>query len=291
MKKFLSLICVLCLVACNSEKPVETNYSQQFAQTHSKTALEVINQAITDLNENTANEFLQTLHQKGVIKPADIQTINTLESIDQCIPETNEHSNAAYIGVCPVDDKYQMRVKIFDLYADFWSSGEISFEYITIPQTSTDNSEIAKTLETLLNNKDEVLNNLFGYAQPCEPEDELSYCTVTSDQDEGQAYIDQILEDAKTVYSDAFLQQYTSILFNGENPVWKLDENGLRLLLAHDILIPSYHYEVSTIGSVVQQDNTLIINLCVSYLDQIDTTVHQITLIDEGNGYRLLTLE
>lgn len=290
--KTIMLLLCLCFGCTKVEEPVNTNYSEVFADTNSTTALEVINQAITDLNDGNAQQALDALHQRGINIPLDIDQIPLLTNIDQCTPLTNNHSNAAYIGTCPIDEHYQMRVSIYDLNADFWSSGSVTFERIDIPDNLPEYSEIKTTLDDLLSQRVDAQNELFGFNTDCFSEpDETGYCLVVSGQEEGQRQIDQLKTNASKVFSQAYLSEYDAMLFSGNAPIWRLDADGLYMSTIHDILNQSYSYETSTIMAVREEATSLYINLCVSYIDTVDPTVHQIVLQDDGEGYRLYTME
>lgn len=291
-KKVLIPLCLL-LCACNQvDKPENTNYSEVFMEEHSKTALDVINQAYTDLNNIDSNELKDTLYQRSITLPVDLGTIPLLESIDQCEPITNQHSNAAFIGICPINDKYKAEIKIFDLNDNFWNSGEIRIQYNEIPTTASEFKSYESIITPLLTSKDDALNNLFGFTSSCLEENENSLsCLVIKGENEGQAYLDELKANASAIFSQEFLSDYDSILYNGNTAVWKVDKQGLHLTMLHDMLAPSLHYEPTTIGAVKEEDNRLIINCCVSYVGETVNDVHEISLIDEGNGYRLLSMQ
>ena len=293
MKLKFVLPILLLLTGCNREsEPENTNYSEVFADTHSKTALEVINQAITDLNDGNVQTALDALHQRGINIPIDITTIPLLNDIDQCTPLTNDHSNAAYIGTCPIDEHYQMQVSIYDLNADFWSSGSITFERIDIPDNLQEYGSTKQILDDLLSKRLDAQNTLFGFNTDClNDPNESGYCLVVQGQENGQSYIDQLKAQASTVFSQSYLDEYDTMLFSGNAPIWQLEPDGLYMSTIHDILNQSYNYETSTIMATRVDGSSLYINLCVSYMDTIDPTVHQIILQDDGEGYRLYTME
>lgn len=293
MKSKYAIAALLILFGCSSQEvPENTNYSEVFADTYDTTALDVINQAITDLNDGNVQSALDALHQRGINIPLDIDEIPLLTDIDQCTPLTDDHSNAAYIGTCPINEHYQMKVSIYDLNADFWSSGSITFERIDIPNDLDEYASIKITLDDLLSKRFDKQNELFGFTTDCLSEpNETGYCLVVSGHDEGQAFIDQLKSSASQVFSQAYLNEYDAMLFSGNAPIWRLDTDGLYMSTIHDILNQSYNYETSTIMAVLQQDSSLSTNLCVSYGETIDPTVHQIVLQDDGNGYRLYTME
>ena len=291
IKLLLPLLC-LCYGCTTTQEPVNTNYSEVFADTNPTTALDVINQAITDLNEGDAQDALDALHQRGINVPLDINQIPLLTDIDQCTPLTNDHSNAAYIGTCPIDEHYQMRVSIYDLNADFWSSGSITFERIDIPNNLEEYDQVKTILDDLLSRRNDAQNELFGFNTDClNDPDDTGYCLVVDGQTNGQAYIDQLKTDAATVFSQSYLNEYDAMLFSGNAPIWRLDSDGLYMSTIHDILNQSYSYETSTIMSIREEGTSLYINLCVRYIDTVDPTVHQIVLQDDGEGYRLYTME
>ena len=293
MKLKFVLPILLLLTGCNREsEPENTNYSEVFADTHSKTALEVINQAITDLNDGNVQTALDALHQRGINIPIDITTIPLLNDIDQCNPLTNDHSNAAYIGTCPIDEHYQMQVSIYDLNADFWSSGSITFERIDIPDNLQEYGSTKQILDDLLSKRLDAQNTLFGFNTDClNDPNESGYCLVVQGQENGQSYLDQLKAQASTVFSQSYLDEYDTMLFSGNAPIWQLEPDGLYMSTIHDILNQSYNYETSTIMATRVDGSSLYINLCVSYMDTIDPTVHQIVLQDDGEGYRLYTME
>ena len=293
MKLKFVLPILLLLTGCNREsEPENTNYSEVFADTHSKTALEVINQAITDLNDGNVQTALDALHQRGINIPIDITTIPLLNDIVQCTPLTNDHSNAAYIGTCPIDEHYQMQVSIYDLNADFWSSGSITFERIDIPDNLQEYGSTKQILDDLLSKRLDAQNTLFGFNTDClNDPNESGYCLVVQGQESGQSYIDQLKSQASTVFSQSYLDEYDTMLFSGNAPIWQLEPDGLYMSTIHDILNQSYNYETSTIMATRVDGSSLYINLCVSYMDTIDPTVHQIVLQDDGEGYRLYTME
>ncbi len=293
MKLKFVLPILLLLTGCNREsEPENTNYSEVFADTHSKTALEVINQAITDLNDGNVQTALDALHQRGINIPIDITTIPLLNDIVQCTPLTNDHSNAAYIGTCPIDEHYQMQVSIYDLNADFWSSGSITFERIDIPDNLQEYGSTKQILDDLLSKRLDAQNTLFGFNTDClNDPNESGYCLVVQGQENGQSYIDQLKAQASTVFSQSYLDEYDTMLFSGNAPIWQLEPDGLYMSTIHDILNQSYNYETSTIMATRVDGSSLYINLCVSYMDTIDPTVHQIVLQDDGEGYRLYTME
>lgn len=291
MIKKITLIVALLLTGCSLVKePENTNYSEIFMEENSKTALEVINQAYSDLNNRESLDLTTTLYQRNIIVPVDLSDIPMLETIDQCQPLTDQHSNAAFIGICPINDKYQAQIKIFDLNEDFWSSGEITIQYITIPNGS-EYQDVIDIATPLLDNRQNALDLLFGYTSVClnDTEDSLT-CLVTDDQQQGIDYLNVIKSTASSIFSQEFLADYETILYNSNTAVWKLDEQGLHLTLVNDMLTPAFQYEINTIGAVSNSNNLLTINCCVSYMNETVNDVHEIQLIDEGEGYRILSL-
>lgn len=292
-KLFLISMAVLIASSCSSQQDEveEENYSQTFAQENSVTALDVINQAIDDINSGEANETLQSLNKELIYLPIEVESLTPLESIDQCTPETDDNSNAAYIGVCPIDDNYQMRVKIYSLTDNFWESGSIEFEVINIPDNMEAYTEIKTTLDNLLDRQIEVLDQLFGFDMSCINYDESeAYCMVLQGNTAAVQYIESIQANAASVYGSEYLANYQTFLFDSESSLWQVRDDGLYINTLSSMNYALLNYETSTIMATQQQDSELIVNLLVSYQDTISPVIHRIVLVDEGNGYRLLTL-
>ncbi len=269
-------------------------------RTDEEKELVMIQQAISTYNtegkiEETEKNLLTSVNHLPIEIDA-LPEINDLDDLEE-VKDDETLTNTAYVGKYKVNDKYDV---VFYIYnptgGNFWLNGRVGFhiEPEEVTQNDPRFTEYRTALNSLLTDKDELLNMLYGIDVTVSEKEgpESGYHEVLAFGRWKPKTIAEIQEIAESVFTrEALSDTYYQSAFYGISPTFK-EING-KLYCAETDLAPSESYFVYEPSYILaaenSDDNTVNIDLLASVMGEIQPNIRQISLKLTDNGYRLVT--
>lgn len=298
MKKLLILLlAATCLVAC-SKKPeviVDDLGRKIEPDTVSKEEkiLSMINECISDYNDDLILEKEEEWHTTIPKKPLEINSINPISSLNKLKEEkdNDKFTNAIYVGVYDLDD-YKMIFKIYKASDSFWLYGKVSFEIKDIKSLSKKQEEFVdtkKTLDYLLTEGRKRLPYLYGINIEKGEESTIvpGYFKVISMGSYKPKTINDVKEIIEQIYSPSFAENYYESAFDEESGIYKEIDNELYVADSEISIFHGLSYDTDKIVAVKENSNELLVDLLATEGDFTSNQIERIRLEKTEEGWRL----
>ncbi|NLP22215.1 MAG: hypothetical protein GX368_05270 [Erysipelotrichaceae bacterium] len=293
MKKFLyiMLIIFLFLSGCNKSSNNPDEEVSFDSIPNDEKVLIMINQAIDDYNNNLINEKEKEWNTTISPLPIEIDSIPNINSLKELkdIKIKNRITNAVFDGLYELGD-YSMIFEIFNYGTSYWLNGVTSFivDLDTIELNNPDYKEIKNTLDSLMSEDIEVLAWLYGVNVDlgAESNEYPGFYKVISIGPYKYKSIQDLKDKAETIFTTDFLATYYQVAFENEDPIYKEIEGELYCSISESDIYDGLPYDTSRIIATKETENEILIDLVVSFGEDVDSTVQRIVLIKTENGLR-----
>lgn len=295
MKRFLVIfvIVLLALTGCSKEIEYDEFGNEITPEPTSDTekALFMINQAIDDYNNGVIKE--KEIEWNTTIKPLpiEIESIPNIKSINELddIEIKNRITNAVYDGLYKLD-KYSMIFEIYNYGTSFWLNGTTSFQ-IDINSIEVNNpkfSEIKTTLDKLMEEDIEVLAWLYGVNVELGQEsiEYPGFFKVNLVGPNKYNSIQELKNKAESIFTQEFLSTYYQVAFESDDPIYREIDGDLYCSISESDIYEGLPYDTSRIIATKETDNEILVDLVVSFGEDIDSELQRIVLIKTENGLR-----
>lgn len=298
MKKILILLLSIFLL-CACSKKEDTQYDQ-FGNivtadpvSDDEKVITIVNQCITDYNEGNIDEKQNTWNVNLPDKPIGLDNISLVENINQLESIEDNTTNADYIYLYDIDN-YQMKFKLFSPFNEFYLDGELSY-IVNVDNVSKDNPSYKnekKLLDSLLAESNNILNLLYGLDVELgnESKTNAGYYEFVSFNNQSFNSIDQIKNYANKVYANSYLEDIYKITFEGDDPIYINVGKKLYVRETDTVIKQILPYDTSYILNCDYHEDSLDIDILISYGEYPVNEVHRISLVKENGNYKLYNL-
>lgn len=295
MKRFLVIfvIVLLALSGCGKEVEYDEFGNEITPEPTSDTekALFMINQAIDDYNNGVIKE--KEVEWNTTIKPLPIEfesipNIKSLNELDD-IEIKNRITNAVYDGLYNLD-KYSMVFEIYNYGTSFWLNGTTSFQ-VDVDSIEVNNpkfSEIKSTLDTLMAEDIEVLAWLYGVNVELGQEsvEYPGFFKVNLVGPNKYNSIQELKDKSESIFTQDFLSTYYQVAFESEDPIYREINGDLYCSISESDIYEGLPYDTSRIIATKETDNEILVDLVVSFGQDIDSELQRIILVKTDQGLR-----
>lgn len=298
MKKvFILILSIILLCSCGKKEEIEYD---QFGNvvtadpvSNDEKIIKIINQVITDYNENNIDSKQSEWNVILPSKPLDVDEIPLVDNIDQLTKTEDNTTNADYIYLYDIGN-YQMKFKLYSPFNEFYLDGDLAF-LTDIDKVTKDNSNYVKEkkiLDNLLVSTNDVLNLIYGLDVKIgnESKTHSGYYEFISFNDHKFSSIDQIKEYAQNIYSTRYLNDIYKIAFESEDPIYINEGKKLYVRETDTTIKETVPYNTSYILNSKSTDDLLDIDILISYGEYPVNEVHRISLIEEDGSYKIYSL-
>ena len=295
MKRFLVIfvIVLLALSGCGKEVEYDEFGNEITPEPTSDTekALFMINQAIDDYNNGVIKE--KEVEWNTTIKPLpiEIESIPNIKSLNELddIEIKNRITNAVYDGLYNLD-KYSMVFEIYNYGTSFWLNGTTSFQ-VDVDSIEVNNpkfSEIKSTLDTLMAEDIEVLAWLYGVNVKLGQEsgEYPGFFKVNLVGHNKYNSIQELKDKAESIFTQDFLSTYYQVAFESEDPIYREINGDLYCSISESDIYEGLPYDTSRIIATKETDNEILVDLVVSFGQDIDSELQRIILVKTDQGLR-----
>lgn len=291
---FILILSIILLCSCGKKEEIEYD---QFGNvvtadpvSNDEKIIKIINQVITDYNENNIDSKQSEWNVILPSKPLDIDEIPLVDNIDQLTKTEDNTTNADYIYLYDIGN-YQMKFKLYSPFNEFYLDGDLAF-LTDIDKVTKDNSNYVKEkkiLDNLLVSTNDVLNLLYGLDVKIgnESKTHSGYYEFISFNDQKFSSIDQIKEYAQNIYSTHYLNDIYKIAFESEDPIYINEGKKLYVRETDTTIKETVHYNTSYILNSKSTDDLLDIDILISYGEYPVNEVHRISLVEENGNYKI----
>lgn len=289
MKKILLILFSIIFILGCQNKNIK---NETVELTNEEKILLMINQCIDDYNSNLIKD--REVEWNTTIKPLpinvkNIKNITSLKELKEINPQ-NKITSAVYIGTYDIGD-YNMVFEIFNYGNNFWLNGEVNFE-VKLETIKIDNpqfSEIKKTLDNLLEYNIETFAYLYGVGIQLgkESETDKGFYMVENNGNYIFNSISDIKQKVENIFTTEFLEKYYNIAFNSEDPIFKEIDGKLYCYETDTTIAESLPYDTSRIIATKEENNNLLIDLVITFDQDVSNELQRIILVKTENGYRL----
>lgn len=293
MKKFLYIILIifLFLSGCNKSSNNPDEEVSFDSIPNDEKVLIMINQAIDDYNNNLISEKEKEWNTTISPLPIEIDSIPNINSLKELkdIKIKNRITNTVFDGLYELGD-YSMIFEIFNYGTSYWLNGVTSFivDLDTIELNNPDYKEIKNTLDSLMSEDIEVLAWLYGVNVDlgAESNEYPGFYKVNSIGPYKYKSIQDLKDKAETIFTTDFLATYYQVAFENEDPIYKEIEGELYCSISESDIYDGLPYDTSRIIATKETENEILIDLVVSFDEDVDSTVQRIVLVKTENGLR-----
>ena len=295
MKRFLVIfvIVLLALSGCGKEVEYDEFWNEITPEPTSDTekALFMINQAIDDYNNGVIKE--KEVEWNTTIKPLpiEIESIPNIKSLNELddIEIKNRITNAVYDGLYNLD-KYSMVFEIYNYGTSFWLNGTTSFQ-VDVDSIEVNNpkfSEIKSTLDTLMAEDIEVLAWLYGVNVELGQEsvEYPGFFKVNLVGPNKYNSIQELKDKSESIFTQDFLSTYYQVAFESEDPIYREINGDLYCSISESDIYEGLPYDTSRIIATKETDNEILVDLVVSFGQDIDSELQRIILVKTDQGLR-----
>lgn len=295
MKKvFILILSIILLCSCGKKEEIEYD---QFGNavtadpvSNDEKIIKIINQVITDYNENNIDSKQSEWNVILPSKPLDVDEIPLVDNIDQLTKTEDNTTNADYIYLYDIGN-YQMKFKLYSPFNEFYLDGDLAF-LTDIDKVTKDNKNYTKEkklLDTLLAANNDVLNLLYGLDVEIGNESKYhsGYYEFVSYNNQKYTSINQIKEYAQSIYSTHYLNDIYKISFESEDPIYIFENKKLYVRETDTMIQESLPYNTSYILNTRNNNDILDIDILISYGDYPVNEVHRISLVEENGSYKI----
>ncbi len=295
MKRFLVIfvIVLLALSGCGKEVEYDEFGNEITPEPTSDTekALFMINQAIDDYNNGVIKE--KEVEWNTTIKPLpiEIESIPNIKSLNELddIEIKNRITNAVYDGLYNLD-KYSMVFEIYNYGTSFWLNGTTSFQ-VDVDSIEVNNpkfSEIKSTLDTLMAEDIEVLAWLYGVNVELGQEsvEYPGFFKVNLVGPNKYNSIQELKDKSESIFTQDFLSTYYQVAFESEDPIYREINGDLYCSISESDIYEGLPYDTSRIIATKETDNEILVDLVVSFGQDIDSELQRIILVKTDQGLR-----
>ena len=295
MKRFLVIfvIVLLALSGCGKEVEYDEFGNEITPEPTSDTekALFMINQAIDDYNNGVIKE--KEVEWNTTIKPLpiEIESIPNIKSLNELddIEIKNRITNAVYDGLYNLD-KYSMVFEIYNYGTSFWLNGTTSFQ-VDVDSIEVNNpkfSEIKSTLDTLMAEDIEVLAWLYGVNVELgqESAEYPGFFKVNLVGPNKYNSIQELKDKSESIFTQDFLSTYYQVAFESEDPIYREINGDLYCSISESDIYEGLPYDTSRIIATKETDNEILVDLVVSFGQDIDSELQRIILVKTDQGLR-----
>ena len=288
---------LMCLVGCQKQEEAIQSEPERAPEEY---YLDMINECITDYNDDVIAEREVEWNRTISPKPLEIDSINNISSLKdiQEYQPNDEITNAKYAAKYDLGD-YYMDIRIYNPSKFFWLFGDVKFEVKDTNQIIVNNeafSSYKATLDDLLARSREYVPYIYGIGvnKGAESTSVPGFYQVIDIGGHPIHTIQEFKDMLEGVFTTDMLQEYYASAFDKNDGIYK-DIDGRLYCSDSEITVhEGLMYDTSRIIAVRETDDEILIDLVVSLvypedesLSIVDPQVQRIVIVKTENGPRL----